>query len=207
MGIMNPRYAILLDGGFVTKAIARKTKANATLQDIEQVCLKITTLPILQNYDLLRIYYYDAPPASGTITNPIDGAVINLGNSDVHKRNTLLLDQLELLPNFALRKGETVVRGWRIGPKALKDMMKNPRLPMAGDLIPNIEQKGVDLRIGLDISRLALRDMARTIVVVTGDSDMVPAFKFARREGMRILLDHLGMPIRRELLAHADIVI
>lgn len=204
---MNPRYAVLLDGGFVTKAIAKKTKAPATLQDIEQLCLRITTLPILSGADLLRIYYYDAPPASGTITNPIDGTVVNLGNSPIHQRNTRLLDQLELLPNFALRKGEAVVRGWRIGPKAIKDMLKNPRSPVAGDLIPNIEQKGVDLRIGLDISRLALRDMARTIVVVTGDSDMVPAFKFARREGMRILLDHLGMPVRRELMAHADIII
>ncbi|MFZ3019765.1 MAG: NYN domain-containing protein [Gallionella sp.] len=204
---MNPRYAILLDGGFVTKAISKNTKAPATLQDIQQLCQTITANPILAGSDLLRIYYYDAPPASGTITNPIDGTVVNLGNSAVHQRNTQLLDQLELLPNFALRKGETVVRGWRIGQKALKNMMKTPRLPVAGDLVPSIEQKGVDLRIGLDISRLALRDMVRTIVVVTGDSDMVPAFKFARREGVRMILHHLGMPVRRELMAHSDIII
>lgn len=204
---MNPRYAILLDGGFVTKAIGRKTKAPATLQDIQQLCMAITSHPIMVGSDLLRIYYYDAPPASGSITNPIDGTVFNLGNSAVHQRNTQLLEQLELLPNFALRKGETVVRGWRIGHKALKGMMKTPRLPVAADLVPSIEQKGVDLRIGLDISRLALRDMVRSIVVVTGDSDMVPAFKFARREGVRIILDHMGMPVRRELMAHSDIVI
>lgn len=204
---MNPRYAILLDGGFVTKAIAKKTRAPATLQDIQQLCQSITANAILADSDLLRIYYYDAPPANGTITNPIDGTVVNLGNTQIHQRNTQLLDQLELLPNFAIRKGETVVRGWRIGQKALKSMMKNPRSPVAADLTPNIEQKGVDLRIGLDISRLALRDMVRTIVVVTGDSDMVPAFKFARREGVRIILDHMGMPVRRELKAHSDIII
>jgi hypothetical protein len=33
--------------------------------------------------------------------------------------------------------------------------------------------------------------MVDVIVVVTGDSDMVPAFKFARREGIRIYLDYL----------------
>jgi uncharacterized LabA/DUF88 family protein len=204
---MNPRYAILLDGGFVTKAISRKTKTHATIQDIQQLCQTIVANPLLTGSDLLRIYYYDAPPASGTIVNPIDGTAVNLGSSQVHSRNTQLLDQLELLPNFALRKGEAVVRGWRIGPKALKNMMKTPRSPAAADLIPSIEQKGVDLRIGLDISRLALRDMVRTIVVVTGDSDMVPAFKFARREGVRIILNHMGMPVRREILAHSDIVI
>jgi len=69
-----------------------------------------------------------------------------------------------------------------------------------------VQQKGVDLRIGLDIALLSLRQLASSIVVVTGDSDLIPAFKFARREGMRVYLDHLGGPVRRELKAHADIV-
>lgn len=42
------------------------------------------------------------------------------------------------------------------------------------------------------------------IVVVTGDSDLVPAFKFARREGLRVFLCHLGHGVKRELKAHAD---
>jgi len=54
----------------------------------------------------------------------------------------------------------------------------------------------VDLRICLDI-----------IVVVTGDSDLVPAIRFARREGVRILLDHMGHGVRRDLKAHADEVL
>jgi len=73
--------------------------------------------------------------------------------------------------------------------------------------VPNVEQKGVDLRIGLDIARLALREMVEIIVVVTGDSDLVPAFRFARREGIRVYLDHLGHGVRRDLKAHADIVL
>jgi uncharacterized LabA/DUF88 family protein len=75
------------------------------------------------------------------------------------------------------------------------------------DVELHLEQKGVDLRLGLDIARLALRQLVDTLVVVTGDSDMIPAFKFARREGLRVLLDHLGGPIRRELRAHADLVL
>jgi uncharacterized LabA/DUF88 family protein len=62
-------------------------------------------------------------------------------------------------------------------------------------------------RIGLDIARIALRQSAQVICVITGDSDLIPAFKFARREGLRVYLDYLGMPIRRELRAHADVVI
>ncbi len=86
-------------------------------------------------------------------------------------------------------------------------MLKAPRAPTGQDIVPNVEQKGVDLRIGLDIARLALREMVEIIVVVTGDSDLVPAFRFARREGIRVYLDHLGHGVRRDLKAHADIVL
>jgi uncharacterized LabA/DUF88 family protein len=56
----------------------------------------------------------------------------------------------------------------------------------------------------LDIARLSLRQLVDVIVVVTGDSDMVPAFKFARREGVRVYLDHMGHAVKRELKAHVD---
>lgn len=204
---MNPRYALLLDGGFVTKALAVRKKSYPVAADIEAECLRIAGLPALGGFDLLRIYYYDAPPATQNLTNPIDGSVLDLGTSSVHARNTALLEQLELKPNFAVRKGETVVRGWKIGEKAVKQMMLKPRVPTARDLVPNVQQKGVDLRIGLDVARLALRQTAQVIVVVTGDSDMIPVFKFARREGLRVYLDHLGGPVRRELRVHADIVL
>ena len=43
----------------------------------------------------------------------------------------------------------------------------------ATDLYPNINQKGVDMRIGLDIARIGLKKVAETMVLVTGDSDFV----------------------------------
>jgi uncharacterized LabA/DUF88 family protein len=86
----------------------------------------------------------------------------------------------------------------------MKALMKTPRPVQPGDLVPNVSQKGVDLGIGLDIARLALREMVQAIVVVTGDSDLIPAFKFARREGIRVYLDTLGHGVRRDLKAHAD---
>ena len=204
---MNPRYAILLDGGFITKALAVKNKAFPTAGQIEAECSRITGLAHFVGFDLLRIYYYDAPPATQTLKNPIDGTTLDLGKSTVYQRNTQLIEQIELLPNFAVRKGETVVRSWKIGEKALKDMLKKPRVPTAKDLAPNVQQKGVDLRIGLDVARLAVRQLVQAIVLVSGDSDMIPVFKFARREGVRVYLDHLGAPVRRELKVHADIVI
>jgi uncharacterized LabA/DUF88 family protein len=71
-------------------------------------------------------------------------------------------------------------------------------------LVPDISQKGVDLRIGLDIATLAFRRIVDTIVVVAGDSDLVPAFKLARREGLRVYLVTYGHNVTSELSAHVD---
>lgn len=63
------------------------------------------------------------------------------------------------------------------------------------------------MRIGLDIASLALKRFVSTIVLVTGDADFIPAMKLARREGLRVLLDHLGRHVNSELRVHADLCI
>ena len=130
-----------------------------------------------------------------------------MSKTPIYSQHESLLDTLELRPNFALRKGTTLSRGWKLGRNAMRDITKNPRLPAARDFVPEILQKGVDLRIGLDIALLSLRGLVSVIVIATGDSDLVPALKFARREGVRIYLDHMGLNVRRELKAHADLVL
>ena len=78
----------------------------------------------------------------------------------------------------------------------------------ASDVQPDSSQQGVDLRIGLDIARLSLCHFADVLVVVTGDSDMIPAFKFARREGLSVYLDLLGSKsVMRALKVHVDLVL
>jgi uncharacterized LabA/DUF88 family protein len=149
---MKPRFAILLDGGFVTKSLQ------------------------------------------------------HLGSGNVFQRGKALLEALELQADFAVRRGDTVVRGWKLGAAAQKNLIQNPRALQASDLVPNVQQNAVDLRIGLDIALLSLRHLVQTIVVITGDSDLIPAFKFARREGIRVYLDHMESPVRRELQVHTDIV-
>lgn len=204
---MNTKFAILIDGGFLKKALAAKNKKFPTSAEIQAEVARIRAHKDLANLDLLRVYFYDSPPVTGIMKNPIDGSTLDLSKTSVFTDNAKLLDEIELLPDFALRRGELMARGWRIGPAALRRMLKKPAAPNAKDLQPNIQQKGVDLRIGLDIARLSLCKTAHVVVAVTGDSDLIPAFKFARREGVRVYLDHLGLSVRRELKAHVDIVI
>ena len=179
---------------------------HATAADVIGECQRIRSHDALQDGSLLRIHYYDAPPGTGQITNPLDGAALNLRRSSTFSRMTALHDQIELSPDCALRRGEVVARGWRLKDAALRQIARQRRSIKPSDLVPDLRQKGVDLRMGLDIARLSLRRLVDVIVVVTGDSDLVPAFRFARREGIRVYLDHLGAPVR-DLKAHTDLVL
>lgn len=202
---MHRRFAVLMDGGFVKKKLKERHRQFPSVANIEAEVARIKGNPLLADYGLLRVYFYDSPPASGRLRNPIDGSTVDLSSHHQYSANISLQQSLELLPDFALREGDTAVHGWALGSAALRDITeRGPRVPAANDFVPNIEQKGVDLRIGLDIARLSLRQLVDVIVVVTGDSDMVPAFKFARREGVRVYLDHMGHSVKRELKAHVD---
>lgn len=67
-----------------------------------------------------------------------------------------------------------------------------------------LKQKGVDMRIGVDIASLALKKHVDTIVLIAGDSDFVPAAKLARREGIDFILDPLWQKVNADLFEHID---
>lgn len=72
------------------------------------------------------------------------------------------------------------------------------------DVRLGLRQKGVDMRIGIDITTLTLKKQVDTIILVTGDSDFVPAAKVARREGVEFLLDPLWQSVNDDLHEHVD---
>jgi uncharacterized LabA/DUF88 family protein len=202
-------YAILLDGGFVYKKLGGRLRRIPTSQDVANLVATISAHPGLSPCQLLRCYYYDSPPAEGRLVNPIDGSRLDLARTPVFSARQRFHDEVQRLPDFALRLGETKVHHskWRLKPAAFTGVVKGTRTAAAGDLEPNLHQKGVDLRIGLDMARLALRQLAEVAVVVTGDSDLVPAFKFVRREGMRVYLVPLGHGVYPQMYYHADLVL
>jgi uncharacterized LabA/DUF88 family protein len=67
-----------------------------------------------------------------------------------------------------------------------------------------LRQKGVDMRIGLDISTMTLKRQVDTIILVTGDSDFIPAAKIARREGVEFILDPMWQCVEADLQEHVD---
>lgn len=211
--LLKARYAILLDGGFVTKKLHGRSDARThpfvTSDDVVAETDRLAQLSYVADYELMRIYFYDAYPSDQTVRRPISQEPYELATTERFRRAQALYDGLVLKPYFSLRMGETSIASgpWRIKPRVQKEIIARPRELTDRDFDLDVEQKGVDLRIGLDMARLALRETVRALVVVSGDSDLVPAFKFVRREGVKVILETLGHNVKRSLREHADIVL
>lgn len=86
-------------------------------------------------------------------------------------------------------------------------MINNGPGPLAPDDVePNLVQKGIDMKIGLDVAWLSTKRLVDRIVLCTGDRDIVPAMKFARREGVQVAIAPLGARVNRALYEHADLI-
>ena len=209
MRLAKPRYAILLDGGFLKKKLLDQLKHHPTASDIVAKCNALQELPEVREHELLRIYYYDAYPTAEKLRLPVSREAYNTGETERFRQSESLFRQLVLMPNFALRMGQVGItpQHWKLKSSIARKLIRQPRPLSDDDFVVDAQQKGVDMRIGMDMARLALREMVRQVVVVTGDSDFVPAFKFVRREGVRVILDLMGENGRVELKQNSDIVL
>jgi len=163
------KVAILIDGGFIRKKIQRQNKRHVVVGDIKAYCDKLLQHERLNDCRLYRVLFYDAPPFTEKVINPIDRSHVDLGSTGIAKQNVALLDGLEMEPDFAVRRGVVILDGWKLGSAALKSISRNPRAVVAQDFVPDLSQKGVDLKIGLDVAWLALQKLVDVLVVVTGD--------------------------------------
>lgn len=157
---------------------------------------------------LYRIFFYDAPPYEGNAQRPVSRTNINYKTTDQAKFRHELFEELRKTRDVALRLGElSNARRWVMNEDRQKALLRG--IIAVGDLTDDdfhydLKQKGVDMRIGLDIASLTLKQQVKVIVLVTGDADFVPAAKLARREGVEIILDPLRLNISKSLFEHID---
>jgi len=203
------RYAILLDGEYVKKTLGKRHKRPIDFGLVMAEVARIKLTPALAALQLYRVFYHTADPLTGVATHPLSKVESDFGATNVFRQNKQLIDRLENQPDMTVRRGTLVHQGWQLTHKAVDELIAGKKSQVEpADVVPKIQQKGVDMRIGLDIASLALKQLVGTIVLVTGDSDLVPAMRFARREGLRVYLDTLGnASVRAELKLHADIVL
>ena len=61
------------------------------------------------------------------------------------------------------------------------------------------------MRIGIDVASLSLKRIVDRIILFSGDTDMIPAMKLARREGVQVFMVKLGTwPLKDSLSEDAD---
>ncbi len=214
------RVALLIDGGFFLRRLPRFTdsgiladpdRANEEIGRLVDGHLRHINLisNAANRYSLLyRCFFYDAYPYTKRGHLPVSKQAIDYAKSDQALFRLALFERLRNRPNFALRLGEVRRdRQWTIREKSQNDLLARRRTVAEltdSDFEPGFRQKAVDMRIGLDIASITLKKQANTIVLVTGDSDFVPAAKLARREGVRIILDPLWQRVDPDLFEHID---
>ena len=184
------KVAILIDGGHL-RVLSRKAGFEYNPNYIEKVAHACV---IEQDEKIMRILYYDCAPYAGEIKLPVSGEKKKFEKSDAW------MSELAQKDLFAVRKGVLKFRGWSpkkipVPNKAMTDF----------DFQPNFEQKGVDMRIGLDVAYYALNRSVDRLILLSGDTDCVPAMKLARKEGIQIVL--ISFPQRHcppELIWHSD---
>lgn len=210
------KVAILIDGGFFIKRIRNLCDPARTV-DAEYIVKLIRTLcnshaQRLQQ-QIYRIFFYDCPPFETGIHNPLTGKFIKFNETDEFRFKTELFIKLRVMRKMALRIGRLHLNkesSWQIRPEKVKELLAKKitvdNLNPEKDIMLNLRQKQVDMKIGVDITSMVLKHQVESIVLVAGDGDFVPASKLARREGVDFILDPMWAPINPDLNEHVDAV-
>lgn len=196
------KTAVLMDLGFVLQKLYQLLgNRHATAIEVREFALRC----IAADEELFRVYCYHCNPYDQQRTHPFTRAVVDFAATPQFAGMSRLIRELKVLDNIAFRAGELSFDGWAVKKSAANDIMATGRALTDADFAPTLRQKLVDMKIGLDIAWLASKRIVDRIILVTTDSDFIPAMKFARREGVQVVLVTLGhLLIKRELKEHSD---
>ena len=222
---MDIKVAVLVDSSFFLKRLQfykRKyynSQGELTPEQTVQILAAVVRRHLNgannETYQhLYRVFFYDAPPLDIKAHYPIlvDGET-NRRSIDFSKEpqtihRKLILDELKKQRKFALRLGTIKHdKQWKISDRALNQLISGEKEFSEltnDDFHYGMRQKGVDIKLGVDVSTLAQTKAVDKIVLIAGDSDFVPAAKLARISGLDFVLDALRNNIDPGLHEHID---
>ena len=188
------KVAVFIDGGHLRACAAQAAKVFTA-----EFIVNIANATLEPGEELFRIQYYDCEQFIGSVKLPVSGKTKHYAGGSP------LLSVLSRKELVAVRRGVLKFRGWERTNASLT-AARAPGSLTDADFKAKWEQKGVDLRIGLDIVTMTESRGAELIVLLTGDTDMIPAMKLARRRGLQ--LAGVDLPNRKvipELKPHLDL--
>jgi len=205
------KVAIMVDGAFFLKR-APHFWGKQSPEELAKILCAYCQAHVHQcDYDaeLYRIFFYDCPPAKISIHHPITKKVIDYSKSENAKWRLQFHEELKKKRKLALRLGRVDESNptWTISGDIVKKLCSGKITKddlTENDVILNQRQKGVDMRIGVDIASVSFKKQADQIILIAGDSDFVPAAKLARREGIDFVLDSMWLNIKDDLFEHID---
>lgn len=158
--------------------------------------------------ELYRIFFYDCAPLKKRVQFPVSKKPLDFGTSNVAKLRDQIHGELHKQRKLALRLGRLNdgLSGWKPTAEAVKRWLASPNdfNPSDDDFVYDITQKGVDMRLGLDVASMAFKKQINQLILVAADADFVPAVKLARREGIDVVLDTMWGNAAPDLQQHVD---
>lgn len=203
------KMAVLVDGGFYLKRAKNLRGELDPKERASELARYCRAHAKHENAELYRIFYYDCDPIAKKVFHPLHNRTFDQSKTPEYAWKTSFFDELAKIRKLAIRKGQTLETSGEFVLKSSvsKDLVRGKRDVGSlddSDYVLDVQQKGVDVRIGLDVALIATNRYADQIALITGDSDFVPAAKFARRNGVDFILDPMWHPFRSDLGIHVD---
>lgn len=205
------RSAILIDGGYYrvrSRNLWQSKSAQERAEELYRYCMLHITEPS-EPRDLYRIFYYDCPPMTRTVKHPLTGASIDYATRPGTKWSNDFYRAFSEMGRVAMRMGELAesTASFILRDSVLGDLLSGARdisTLTEADFRMDVKQKGVDMRIGLDVASLAYGRHVDQIILIAGDSDFLPVVKMARKNGLDFILDPLKQNPKRAMIEHVD---
>lgn len=115
---------------------------------------------------------------------PYKGETPSAEDEERYKNKQRFIESLRDLDRFEIRLGHLI----KLGPSEFR-------------------QKGVDIQLAIDLTRLSWRDKIGKAVLVTSDTDFIPAIQEAKNAGVTTTLAHcpsMTKPVSRALYQICD---
>ena len=183
---------VLIDGGFLEQALKKKKKQLSIAEietEVNNAIQKLKNKDGLSEAELFRVLYIDCYPFEGKAKDP-QGTNIDFSTTPIAKFKKTLLNDISKHERYALRLGQLSFRGWKANTQ--------------GKPTPIFQQKGVDMKCGLDIAVMSIKKSVDLILIISGDSDFIAPLTTARKEGVLVAIYCMGLSVKDDLIRHCD---
>lgn len=183
------KVAVFVDWEAVRKGVFEKSSFKIDYNKVDNVIKFVEAFIKKDEEEIYRTFVYLCEPYKG------EAGGVNYSQSATTKAGMSFIEKLQVKDLIAVRKGTIAYRG--------KDDKGKPIFM----------QKQVDMLLGLDIAHIAYNRLADRALILSFDTDMVPAMKVARINGLQviwgycpdIIIDRQDMPSHL-LKKHSDLI-